>query len=59
MGKENEDILEYAFLNSYYSTGIKNLVDRAIISYGKQNKIDEIVKIYEKVDEIPFDYNRK
>ena len=59
MGKENEDILEYAFLNSYYSTGIKNLVDRAIISYGKQNKIDEKVKIYEKVDEIPFDYNRK
>lgn len=59
LGKENEDILEYAFLNSYYSTGIKNLVDRAIISYGKQNKIDEKVKIYEKVDEIPFDYNRK
>ena len=59
LGTENEDILEYAFLNSYYSTGIKNLVDRAIISYGKQNKIDEKVKIYEKVDEIPFDYNRK
>lgn len=58
-GKENEDILEYAFLNSLYSTGIKNLVDRAIITYGQQHSIEEKIEKYEKVDEIPFDYTRK
>ncbi len=58
-GDENIDILEYAYLNSYYSTGIKNLVDRAIISYGNEHKIKEYIESYEKVDEIPFDYNRK
>lgn len=58
-GKENIDILEYAYLNSYYGTGIKNLVDRAIISYGKENNIDNKIVKYEKVDEIPFDYTRR
>ena len=58
-GIENKSILEYAYLNSYYGTGLKNLVDRAILTYGKENKIDEYIEKYEKIDEIPFDYNRK
>ena len=58
-GKENSSILEYAYLNSYYSTGIKNLVDNAIIVYGNEHAIDENIKKYEKIDEIPFDYTRK
>ena len=58
-GKEDLSILEYAFLNSYYGTGIKNLVDRAIIAYGNEHNIKEKVEGYEKIDEIPFDYNRK
>ena len=58
-GKENEDILEYAYLNSLYSTGIKNLVDKAIITYGRDHlDISKIEKL-EKIDEIPFDYTRK
>ena len=59
LGNENEAILEYAYLNSYYSTGIKNLVDRAIISYGVEHEIDKKIDKYEKIDEIPFDYTRK
>ena len=58
-GEEDIDILKYAFINSYYGTGIKNLVDRAIITYGNQHKIKEVLKEYVKVDEIPFDYTRK
>ncbi len=58
-GIENDDILVYAYLNSYYSTGIKNLVDRAIIRYANKNHLKEIEENYEKVDEIPFDYTRK
>lgn len=44
---------------SYFSTGIKNIVDKAVILYAKKNKIDNIKDKYEKIDEIPFDYNRK
>lgn len=59
MGEEDLDILKYAFVNSYYGTGIKNLVDRAVIAYGNEHKIREVLKEYTKVDEIPFDYSRK
>ncbi|MDO4996636.1 MAG: magnesium-translocating P-type ATPase [Bacilli bacterium] len=58
-GEEDESILEYAYLNSYFSTGLKNIVDRAIISYGEENKLNPILKKYKKIDEIPFDYERK
>ncbi len=58
-GKENIEILDYAYLNSYYSTGIKNLVDRAVVSYGKDHGLDTILNNYKKIDEIPFDYTRK
>ena len=59
MGEEDLDILKYAFVNSYYGTGIKNLVDRAVISYGNEHKIRDVLNEYTKVDEIPFDYTRK
>lgn len=59
LGNENETILGYAYLNSYYSTGIKNLVDKAVIDYAVKNNIQEQLKNYEKIDEIPFDYVRK
>ena len=59
LGNENEEILQYAFLNSFYSTGIKNLIDVAVLDYGNKKGVAETVGQYEKVDEIPFDYNRK
>ena len=59
LGKEDNSILEYAYINSYYSSGIKNIVDRAIMIYGSKHNLDNILPKYEKIDEIPFDYNRK
>lgn len=58
-GKANMNVLKYAYLNSTYSTGIKNLVDKAILNYGKLHGIDKKIEKYEKIDEIPFDYTRK
>ena len=58
-GNEDETILKYAYLNSYYSTGIKNIIDRAILSYANAHDISNKVKHYKKIDEIPFDYNRR
>lgn len=58
-GQDDRGILDYAFLNSYFSTGIKNLIDRAVISYGNEHGVKEDVSNYKKIDEIPFDYERK
>ena len=58
-GKANMNVLKYAYLNSTYSTGIKNLVDKAILNYCKLHGIDKKIEKYEKIDEIPFDYTRK
>lgn len=59
MGEEDLDILKYAYLNSYYGTGIKNLVDKAVIAYGNEHKIKQVLKEYEKVDEIPLTIQEK
>ena len=58
-GKEDLEILKYAYLNSYFSTGIKNLIDNAIMKYAKENKIEDLKQGYIKIDEIPFDYSRR
>jgi len=52
--KEDEDVLRFAYINSFYQTGLKNLLDRAILKYEKI-----LVKQFKKVDEIPFDFSRR
>ncbi len=52
--KEEDDVLRYAYINSFYQTGLKNLLDRAIL---KHEKI--LIEQFKKVDEIPFDFSRK
>ena len=58
-GAESNSVLEYAYINSYYQTGLKNLLDVAVL---EKIDIEEQLKIKEnffKVDEIPFDFNRR
>ncbi len=50
----DQDVLRCAYVNSYYQTGLKNLLDRAILKHSKL-----IVETYKKVDEIPFDFSRR
>jgi Mg2+-importing ATPase len=38
---------------------MKNIIDKAVIAYSKKNNIDSIINMYEKTDEIPFDYSRR
>ena len=52
--KENEDVLRFAYLNSSYQTGLKNLLDKAILKHEKLAIAD-----FKKVDEMPFDFERK
>ncbi len=59
LGKEDELVLLYGCLNSYHQTGLKNLVDKAIIERAKQKHVIEKIFEYTKVDEIPFDFERR
>lgn len=58
-GKEDLRVLRHAFLNSYFQTGLKNLMDRAIISRGEKEGLDYLKKSYVREDEIPFDFSRR
>jgi Mg2+-importing ATPase len=58
-GNENDRVLRHAFLNSYYQTGLKNLIDIAIINEQRRHSDANLETAYTKVDEIPFDFNRR
>lgn len=59
LGNENNRVLRHGFLNSYYQTGLKNLLDLAVIHRAKEMGLKEATEIYKKVDEIPFDFTRR
>lgn len=72
-GRENARVLRYAFLNSYFSTGVKNLVDAAIVERALAEGTDEVGAVtngtavtaeelacrYHSIDELPFDFDRR
>jgi Mg2+-importing ATPase len=58
-GKECEEVLEYAYLNSYFQTGLKNLLDRAVLDHEDLTETRELTKRYIKYDEVPFDFQRR
>lgn len=63
-GNEDVRVLRHAFLNSYYQTGLKNLMDISIIDRTKEESVNErtlqgLSTNYTKVDEIPFDFQRR
>ncbi|MEG0972449.1 MAG: magnesium-translocating P-type ATPase [Lachnospiraceae bacterium] len=58
-GREDERVLRHGFLNSYHQTGLKNLMDVAILNHGNEKAMRDLGKKYHKVDEIPFDFNRR
>ena len=58
-GNEDDRVLRHAYLNSYYQTGMRNLMDVAVLEYGAEKGFRDVEKIYNKVDEIPFDFARR
>ncbi len=58
-GDDSDDVLEMAYLNSYYQTGLKNLLDVAVLEHAEVHRELEPAKNFRKVDEIPFDFNRR
>ena len=58
-GEEDSNILKYAFLNSYLQTGLKSNIDEAVVAKAKTVGIENSLKKYKKIDEIPFDFSRR
>ncbi len=58
-GKESLRILKHAFLNSYFQTGLKNLIDVAIIRRAEKENLNVLKEQYKREDEIPFDFARR
>jgi len=58
-GNPSDDVLRHAYLNSYYQTGLKNLLDRAVLEHAELQSELRLAQDYRKVDEIPFDFDRR
>jgi Mg2+-importing ATPase len=58
-GEDDSRILQHAYRNSYFQTGLKNLIDLAIINRAIANGLEDTLKNYTRVDEIPFDFARR
>jgi Mg2+-importing ATPase len=56
--KENAEVLRDAYLISHFQTGLKNVLDRAVLKYSELHREMSVDK-YNKVDEIPFDFSRR
>lgn len=58
-GEKSTRVLQNAFLNSHFQTGLKNLLDKAVATCAEDKQITNITKEYRLIDEIPFDFIRK
>ncbi|MFK5108600.1 hypothetical protein ACI394_29105, partial [Klebsiella pneumoniae] len=58
-GEDDEEVLKWAYLNSYHQTGLKNLLDVAVLEHVEVHDYLKVEEYYAKVDEIPFDFQRR
>ena len=58
-GHDTDEVLNFAYLNSFYQTGLKNLLDRAVLARVELTAELQLKDAYRKVDEIPFDFERR
>ncbi|GAC1421142.1 MAG: magnesium-translocating P-type ATPase [Flavisolibacter sp.] len=59
LGKEDTEVLKWAFLNSYYQTGLKSLLDLAVLNHVELHETLKVEESFKKIDEIPFDFQRR
>ncbi|MFA7691718.1 MAG: magnesium-translocating P-type ATPase [Candidatus Hydrogenedentales bacterium] len=54
LGNDSEEVLNYAYLNSFFQTGLRNLIDRAVLEYADLDTSQCLL-----IDELPFDFQRR
>lgn len=58
-GTHDDEVLKWAYLNSFHQTGLKNLLDQAVLDHAEVHNLMKADELYMKVDEIPFDFERR
>jgi len=58
-GHEDNEVMKWAYLNSFHQTGLKNLLDVAVLEHVDIHSCLKEGEAYEKIDEIPFDFQRR
>ncbi|MCD8166205.1 MAG: magnesium-translocating P-type ATPase [Bacteroides sp.] len=56
---DKKRVLRHTYFNSYFQTGLKNLMDRAVLSHVGELQLEHLKDNHHKVDEIPFDFTRR
>ncbi|WP_143306631.1 magnesium-translocating P-type ATPase [Chitinophaga vietnamensis] len=59
LGDDDDEVLKWAYLNSFHQTGLKNLLDVAVLEHAELHDYLKVEEHYLKVDEIPFDFQRR
>ncbi len=59
VGEEDDFVMELAYLNSYHQTGLKSLLDSAVLRHAELHDLLHVDEDYVKIDEIPFDFTRR
>ena len=59
LGNEDARVLDYAYLNSHYQSGLKNLLDEAVLKHVALHEKLHDKNTYQKIDELPFDFQRR
>ncbi len=59
LGNESDQVLEYAYLNSLYQSGLKNLLDVAVLKHVELQTQVTVHGQFSKIDEMPFDFERR
>ena len=58
-GDDDDEVMKWAYLNSFHQTGLKNLLDIAVLEHAEVHKCLRVDEQYSKIDEIPFDFQRR
>ncbi|SDF82871.1 Mg2+-importing ATPase [Desulfovibrio legallii] len=58
-GNDDDNVLRCAFLNSWLQTGLKNLLDAAVVSHAEEKRMQDLRQGCRLVDEMPFDFSRR
>lgn len=59
LGDEDDEVLKWAYLNSFHQTGLKNILDKAVLEHIELHDYLKVEEHFMKVDEIPFDFERR
>jgi len=58
-GEGSDHVLQLAYLNSFHQTGLKNLLDKAVLSHAQMQLDTRLQTDWRKLDEVPFDFSRR